>query len=122
MAFAMHGRVLTFMFMKTHVFINGEWVDMVDIFKFLGFYRKGQHRLFSLRRIRSLNMDTKLLWVFYSSLLCNGPSMLLCVGEAASGSMIQGLLLSICNQIRLRTQSVHCSREKTLIIHMSNCL
>ena len=61
------------------VFINGEAEEMEDTYKFLGVHlnnkldgsnnteahcRKGQSRLFFLRRLRSLNMDTRLIWMF----------------------------------------------------------
>ena len=68
------------------VSINGEEVEMVDTYKFLGvhlnnkldwsdnteaLYRKGQSRLFFLRRLRSFNVCTRLLWMFYQSVVAS---------------------------------------------------
>ncbi|KAK0134692.1 putative RNA-directed DNA polymerase from transposon BS [Merluccius polli] len=68
------------------VSINGEEVEMVDTYKFLGvhlnnkldwsdnseaLYRKGQCRLFFLRRLRSFNVCTRLLQMFYQSVVAS---------------------------------------------------
>ena len=68
------------------VSINGEEVEMVDTYKFLGvhlnnkldwsdnteaLYRKGQSRLFFLRRLRSFKVCTRLLQMFYQSVVAS---------------------------------------------------
>ena len=64
----------------TPVFINREGLEMRDAYKFLGvhlnnkldwssttksLYRRGQSRLFFLKKLRYFNMDTRLLQMFY---------------------------------------------------------
>ncbi|XP_053508024.1 uncharacterized protein LOC128624412 [Ictalurus furcatus] len=70
----------------TPVVIRGEGVEMVDTYQFLGvhlnnkldwtdnteaLYRKGQSRLFFLRRLRSFNVCTRLLRMFYQSVVAS---------------------------------------------------
>lgn len=64
----------------TSVAIMGEKVEIVDTYKLLGvqlnnkldwsdntraFYRKGQSRMFFLRSLRSFNVYTRMVWMFY---------------------------------------------------------
>ncbi len=71
---------------NTHVNINGERVEMVDTCKFLGVHlnnkldwsdntdapnRQGQSQLFSLSRLSSFNVCTRLLWMFHQSVVAS---------------------------------------------------
>ena len=66
------------------VFINNEAVELVDKYKYLGvmiddklrweentdkLYKKGQQRLYYLRKLKYFHMDTELLRLFYSSVV-----------------------------------------------------
>ena len=70
----------------THVSIRGVGVDIVEDYKYLGvhidnkldwiknsgvFYRKGQSRLYFLRRLRSFNICQKMLRMFYESVVAS---------------------------------------------------
>ena len=64
--------------------IQGEEVEIVDTYKFLGVhlnkdldwrnnteavYKKGQSRLYLLRRLKSFNVCSRLLYMFYQSVV-----------------------------------------------------
>ena len=66
------------------VFINSESVELVDQYKYLGviiddklrweentdkLYKKGQQRLYYLRKLKYFHMDTELLRLFYTSIV-----------------------------------------------------
>ena len=68
------------------VVIRGEEVDTVENYKYLGvwldrkldwthntdhLYKRGQSRLYFLRRLRSFNICRKLLWMFYQSVVAS---------------------------------------------------
>lgn len=70
----------------TPITIQGEKIEMVDSYQFLGvhinskldwsenteaLYRKGQGRLFFLRRLRSFDMSSKRLQMFYQSVVAS---------------------------------------------------
>ena len=81
------------------VVINEEQVEMVDSYKFLGvyvnnkldwsdntdaLYKKGQSRLFFLRRLRSFDVCNKLLKMFYQSVVASAIfSAVACWGSGA---------------------------------------